>query len=186
MCKLICERELSYVCSLCIVLMNLTRFPLKWHVKWYVSKSFQWTKKSQLTTTLLPYHFSLFCFVSMAIIYGALGWLTQCLSSKHPAVLPNHCSPGMSLAGILDKGIALVHGAAQHTAILGEDTLHVWLLHHSCVEVANKHPGIDGFWICLVGHITGLDLQWHAGEIGQGSGWQMDGWERGNGWIWRE
>lgn len=101
--------------------------------------------------------------------------LTKRLSSQHPAILPDHGPPGVPLAGVLDEGVALVHGAAQHPAILGEDALHIWLLHHCCVQVADKHPWVDGLWVCLVGHITGLDLQRHAGWTGWGSDWQMDG-----------
>lgn len=95
--------------------------------------------------------------------------LTQRLSSQHPAVLPDHGAPGVPLAGVLDKSVALVHGATQHAAILGEDALHVRLLHHRRVQVANEDPRVDGLWIRLVGHVTGLDLQRHAGEMGGGS-----------------
>lgn len=114
------------------------------------------------------------CFVCRAIIHAVSCGLTQRLSGQHPVILPDHGPPGVPLTGVLDKSVALVHGTAQHPAIFGEDALHVWLLHHCCVQVANKHPRVDGLWICLVGHIAGLDLQRHAGEIGEGSDWQMD------------
>lgn len=109
--------------------------------------------------------------------------LTQCLSGQNPAVLADHGPPGVPLAGVLDEGVALVHRAAQHAAVLGEDALHVRLLHHGCVQVANEHPRVDGLWIRLVGHVAGLDLQRHAGEMSS-DGRPTSGWVRleGRGW----
>lgn len=76
----------------------------------------------------------------------------------------------MALIGILDKGIALVHGTAGHTAILGENGLHIRLLHHSCVEVSNEDPRVDGLGVILVGYIACLDLQGHDGNLEVGRG----------------
>lgn len=94
--------------------------------------------------------------------------LTQRLSRQHPTVLTDHSPPGVSLAGVLDEGVAFVHGAAENPSVLGKDALDIGLLHHRCVQVADKHPGVDGFGVCLVRHVTGLDLQRHAGELVDG------------------
>lgn len=91
--------------------------------------------------------------------------LTQGLPSQHPPILSQHSCPGMALIGILDKGIALVHRTAGHTAILGEDGLHIRLLHHSCVEVSDENPRVDGFGVILVGYVACLDLQGHGGHL---------------------
>lgn len=95
--------------------------------------------------------------------------LTQGLAGQHSPILSHHSCPGMALVGILDKGIALVHRTAGHTAILGEDGLHIWLLHHSCVEVSNENPRVDGFGVILVGYIARLDLQGHVGHLKKAS-----------------
>ena len=64
----------------------------------------------------------------------------------------------MALVGILHKGIALVHRTAGHTAILGEDSLHIRFLHHGCVEVSNEDPRVDRLGVILVGYVACLDL----------------------------
>lgn len=90
--------------------------------------------------------------------------LTQRLTRQQPAVLPDHGAHGVPLAGVLDEGVALVHGASQDPAVLGEDALHVRLLHHRRVQVADEDPRVDGLRVRLVGHVAGVDLQRHAGR----------------------
>lgn len=51
--------------------------------------------------------------------------LTQCLASKHTPVLAQDSSTRVPLVGVLYEGIALVNGAAHHSAVLGENGLHI-------------------------------------------------------------
>lgn len=70
----------------------------------------------------------------------------------------------MSLISVLNEGVAFVNRAAQHAAVFGEDRLDVALLHHRCVQVANKHTRVDRFGVIFVGNVARLGFQRHLGS----------------------
>lgn len=76
------------------------------------------------------------------------------MTHNHAPVLASHGSPGVPLVGELHKGIALVHGAANHLAVLGENGLHVRLGDQQGVEVADEDAGIEGVRVRLVGDVA--------------------------------
>ncbi len=90
--------------------------------------------------------------------------LTEGLSSKHTSIFSNDGSTSVSLISILNEGVAFVNGAAQHAAVFGEDHLDVALLHHRCVQVADKHARVDRFGVIFVGDVARLDFQRHLGS----------------------
>ncbi len=90
--------------------------------------------------------------------------LTEGLSSKHTSIFSNDGSTSVSLISILNEGVAFVNGAAQHAAVFGEDHLDGALLHHRCVQVADKHARVDRFGVIFVGDVARLDFQRHLGS----------------------
>lgn len=65
----------------------------------------------------------------------------------------------MPLVGVLYEGIALVNRAAHHSSVLGENGLHIRLLDHGCIEIANEDSGVDGLGVILVRDVACLHLQ---------------------------
>ena len=94
--------------------------------------------------------------------------LTKHLSNNHPSILSSDRSPGVPLVGELDKGVALVDGAAYDLAVLGEDGLDVALGDQQGVEVADEDPGVEGALVGLVGDVA-------AGHQAGSGGWTTSG-----------
>lgn len=91
--------------------------------------------------------------------------LTERLPRDDPGVLAGHGRPGVPFAYVLDESVTLVHRTAHDLAVLGEDDLDVGLLHDGGVEVADKHPGVEGARVVLVGDIAGLTLSRHFSPV---------------------
>lgn len=89
-----------------------------------------------------------------ATLSGEPTRLTQHLSHDHAAVLAGHGGAGVPLIGVLDEGVALVHGAADDLPVLGEDGFHVGLGDQQGVEVADEDAGVEGAGVRLVGHVA--------------------------------
>lgn len=90
--------------------------------------------------------------------------MKRCLPGSWPASLSPHSLPPPLHTGMArwhcGQGIALVHRTTPATRpYLEKDGLHIWLLHHSCVEFSNDQLMVG---VILVGYILRLDLQGHV------------------------